>query len=82
MEDQLTELINTISNFLGIQINEPLKAFITAIVIIVLRFIERKNLKETINRQESALDSSGIPIVRHKNLFRKIWEFIRFKRFE
>lgn len=82
MEDQLTELINTISNILGIQVNEPLKAFITAIVILVFRFIERKNLKETINRHESALDSSGIPVARHKNLFRKVWEFIRFKKFE
>jgi len=75
------QLINSVLNVLGLQVNDNFKAFITTIIILVIRFIEKRNLKDTITRHEQALDTNQIPIARHKTLFRKVWELIRFKRF-
>jgi hypothetical protein len=47
------------------------------IITLVIRYIERKNLKNTISNHEKTLDDNLIPVKKHRNLFHKLIDKFR-----
>lgn len=76
---QTAQGIFSILEFFGVVIKEPIKALILLLVPILLRFFERKNLTETINKQNEVLEAAGFVRTKHKTFFKKIWDKIRRK---
>lgn len=75
--EQTANILLEILAMFGVVISSPVKALILLIVPFIIRYIEKRNLTQTIKQQEAVLTHYGIEQPKHKNIFKRLIDKFR-----
>ena len=75
--EQTANILLEVLALFGVVISSPVKAVILFIVPLIIRYIERRNLTQTIKQQEAVLNHYGIEQPKHKNIFKRLIDKFR-----